>query len=746
MNLCQTSKKAPNKQRGIALLLLLSVVMATGVGLMLGAKNNSLTLAHTKQQVALQKTLTLAKEILLSRQMMNGDRPGALFCPDTNRDGIYELFSGSYCPEYTGYLPFKYKWSYDSSDSEYKATDIPNATDSEGKPALCYRLSRGLEDHPNSSPINSDVSDFIQANNKNQNEDYSDLLKEKRAFQIFTPIWNNSAQGFVCNIDTSEKTQQVISVSLAEHMATTEKMVARRCLACLREYAKTYNNTYPPPVPLSGGNNLTGFSTYKFGKLPLKQMNSGALETLNASIQEAAQQINQAAAILNTAAANSQSAIDAASAIAVAAGAMRESEYQVYSTLNTISTNSYNTSVALSTASAKATITKSDGTIKTTTISTTNAALNMIQALLDSMQAAGYDGFRFAISSETDVFLSNLDKYTSSKPACNATGATENSNQTTAIITALNNIDSWATRIQTANDQLNNLAKDLKYSKPFELPESLISTTKATFVETQIADVCSDTFIKKSYLNAQSAGNTFKSSLQDFWAASAGNNFTRLSLLNYQAQISAARDALQAASTKATRISTAATLKTVLDSTITLTSAINLHARTLKDYIYISGAQDTYAYGLATILYNKALAAADNPSTENLNILLSALKHDTDNETAVQEAANSVAASLSFPVPWGRKNCSFLSDTSSWFYKNKWNHLIFYQTGNLSIKEKAEAVPVVVLSAGRRLTGQNRPGSSVSDYFEGLNTSASSSNAKFENRPYSDSFNDQIFF
>jgi hypothetical protein len=95
-------------------------------------------------------TFAKAKEALVARAVMDDNRPGSLPCPDTNNDGVAELFAGNQCPSYIGRLP-------------WRTLDLSDIRDADGE-RLWYVLSRTHRDHGAAEPINSDTLGELAVN------------------------------------------------------------------------------------------------------------------------------------------------------------------------------------------------------------------------------------------------------------------------------------------------------------------------------------------------------------------------------------------------------------------------------------------------------------------------------------------------------------------------------------------------------------------------------------------------------
>ena len=126
------------RQRGVALLVLMLLVFLAGASWML-AQSGSMEGRNQVNKVT-ASAMAQAKEALIGRAATDVNRPGSLPCPDTNNDGVAELFAGVNCPAYIGRLP-------------WKTLDLPELLDGNGN-RLWYALSSGLRDRDEAQPIN----------------------------------------------------------------------------------------------------------------------------------------------------------------------------------------------------------------------------------------------------------------------------------------------------------------------------------------------------------------------------------------------------------------------------------------------------------------------------------------------------------------------------------------------------------------------------------------------------------------
>lgn len=132
--------RARRAQRGVAMLVVAVVVM--GAALIIVKTLNAATWRADRLRVT-NAAFAQAKEALIARAVADDNRPGSLPCPDTNDDGVAELFAGNQCPSYIGRLP-------------WRTLDLPDLRDAEGE-RLWYGLSRTHRDHAAAEPINSNT-------------------------------------------------------------------------------------------------------------------------------------------------------------------------------------------------------------------------------------------------------------------------------------------------------------------------------------------------------------------------------------------------------------------------------------------------------------------------------------------------------------------------------------------------------------------------------------------------------------
>lgn len=132
------------RQNGSALLIVMLVVMMLGIWLFSGMPQSHS--GNSEEHNA--SVLAAAKAALIGRAVREDNRPGSLPCPNTDNDGMADLFHGSDCPAYVGRLP-------------WKTLGLPDPRDAHGE-RFWYVLSRNFRDHPSAEPINSDTKGTLK--------------------------------------------------------------------------------------------------------------------------------------------------------------------------------------------------------------------------------------------------------------------------------------------------------------------------------------------------------------------------------------------------------------------------------------------------------------------------------------------------------------------------------------------------------------------------------------------------------
>ena len=152
------------RQGGVAILLFMIILLLLGIDLL-----SSLPAAKPVRDSRTLDALREARDALVGRSVQDANRPGSLPCPDTNNDGVADLFHGSDCPSYIGRLP-------------WKTLDLPDLRDASGE-RFWYVLSPLFRDHPSAEPINSDTKGTLAV----YAPDGTTLLTSNAVAVIFSP-------------------------------------------------------------------------------------------------------------------------------------------------------------------------------------------------------------------------------------------------------------------------------------------------------------------------------------------------------------------------------------------------------------------------------------------------------------------------------------------------------------------------------------------------------------------------------
>lgn len=128
---------AARKQRGVLLVALGLLVGMLAIGFAADL------IRQNQRQQRSTDALAQAKEALIGSAVSDDNRPGSLPCPDTDDDGVEELFSGSNCPSYIGRLP-------------WKTLGLPEPRDADWERPW-YMLSPQFRDNAAIEPLNTDT-------------------------------------------------------------------------------------------------------------------------------------------------------------------------------------------------------------------------------------------------------------------------------------------------------------------------------------------------------------------------------------------------------------------------------------------------------------------------------------------------------------------------------------------------------------------------------------------------------------
>ena len=134
-----TPHRAKESQRGAARMVILIVVLLGFVTVLVSLLSTSAI--KNAQQGTTAAALAQAKDTLIGRAVLDGNRPGSLPCPDTDNDGDVNGVAGNCTDSYIGRFP-------------RKTLELPDIGDGNGE-RLWYVLSPSFRDNPAAQPLNS---------------------------------------------------------------------------------------------------------------------------------------------------------------------------------------------------------------------------------------------------------------------------------------------------------------------------------------------------------------------------------------------------------------------------------------------------------------------------------------------------------------------------------------------------------------------------------------------------------------
>lgn len=143
-------QRAPSaaRQRGQAILFAL-LLLAVGIGLFAYGAAISVSLDQ-QRDAGTWLAMSMAREALIGRSASDANRPGSVPCPDTNDDGVAEIYAGADCPSYIGRLP-------------WRTLGLPDLRDSSGE-RLWYAVLQEFARNPScgsACPLNNDTKGAI---------------------------------------------------------------------------------------------------------------------------------------------------------------------------------------------------------------------------------------------------------------------------------------------------------------------------------------------------------------------------------------------------------------------------------------------------------------------------------------------------------------------------------------------------------------------------------------------------------
>lgn len=232
-----------HSQRGQAALFVV-LLLAVGISLFAYGAASSLSFGQ-QQEVRTRLALTMARDALIGRAASDANRPGSLPCPDTDDDGVAELFAGVDCPSYIGRLP-------------WKTLGLPDPRDGAGE-RLWYALLPVFRDDPSAGLLDTDTKGAITVY---QDSTASAITSEAVAV-IFAPGLavpgqirdaananipanyldttggvNNAIAGgpFISAQVSASFNDRLLAITTADLMPTVERRVASTMLTLLQSY------------------------------------------------------------------------------------------------------------------------------------------------------------------------------------------------------------------------------------------------------------------------------------------------------------------------------------------------------------------------------------------------------------------------------------------------------------------------------------------------------------------------------
>ncbi len=195
-----------SSQRG-QIIILTVLILALGTGFLIYSMTEFRAIGYSKNAKT-DKALTMAKEALIGRAVADSDHPGSLPCPDTNDDGIAEIFVGSACPSYIGRLP-------------WKTLELPDLRDGDGE-RLWYMLAPAFRDNTAVEPLNTDTIGNITVYSGNNTTTLTSLAAAV-IFAPGTPIGvqaRSSTQSAACPVTGTTIAQSLCATNYLETVSS----------------------------------------------------------------------------------------------------------------------------------------------------------------------------------------------------------------------------------------------------------------------------------------------------------------------------------------------------------------------------------------------------------------------------------------------------------------------------------------------------------------------------------------------
>lgn len=222
--------------------------------------------------------LAQAKEALIGRAVADDNRPGSLPCPDTDDDGVAEIFAGIDCPSYIGRLP-------------WRTLGLPDPRDSAGE-RLWYALAPVFRDNTSAGLLDTDTKGSLTV----YQDSTATTITTEAVAVIFAPgpavagqirdpasannpanyleaaggVNNAIAAGpFISAQASSLFNDRLLAITTAELMPLVEIRVAREMLALLQSYRSSSGCAcYPWASNTFDDDSVTGLTR---GMVPIEE-------------------------------------------------------------------------------------------------------------------------------------------------------------------------------------------------------------------------------------------------------------------------------------------------------------------------------------------------------------------------------------------------------------------------------------------------------------------------------------------
>lgn len=220
------------QQRGISLILTVLLIFIAGSTILFSLIDGN-DVARERNKTS-ANALAKAKEVLISRAMMDASVPGSLPCPSSSDDGTADLFAGNVCPTYIGRFP-------------WKTLDTDDIRDGYAE-RLWYVLSPAFRDHPVVQPLNYDTSGTLSVDDRNDivaiivapGPPISQSRPSNNAYDYLEGT-NSDGDNVYSTVASAALNDRLITITRDELMQAVEKRVAAEVLYCLKEYNQNPN-------------------------------------------------------------------------------------------------------------------------------------------------------------------------------------------------------------------------------------------------------------------------------------------------------------------------------------------------------------------------------------------------------------------------------------------------------------------------------------------------------------------------